>query len=191
MAGSPASSRPASPLSPFSQASPTLSAFDTAAQEPNGVGNSSHQTQNGKTRAGTAAGSVAGDDEEEEEEGELTARSAQKIVNSLWKACLFFCSPRRARYSNVYGYNTFFITLILHLLSMLDTLKHLHRNPYSRSKYQRKRATSDASSTATYATTAMGDGLNNRRRRRTNRQGRYANRSRRRARGGRRRSRRA
>ncbi|SOV06418.1 uncharacterized protein UDID_01631 [Ustilago sp. UG-2017a] len=92
-------------------------------------------------------------DDDEDEEGEITVRSAQKIVDSLWKACHFFCSPLRPRYSNLYGYNTFMLTLAMHLLSMLDTLKHLYRNPSLRSVYQRRRANSVASSAATQNTT--------------------------------------
>ncbi|GAC97192.1 hypothetical protein PHSY_004777 [Pseudozyma hubeiensis SY62] len=68
------------------------------------------------------------DHESEAEEGELTVESAQKTVDSLWRACHFFCSPLRPRYSNLYGYNTFMITLTLHLLSTLETLKHLQRD---------------------------------------------------------------
>ncbi|KAJ9477660.1 RNA-directed RNA polymerase [Pseudozyma hubeiensis] len=68
------------------------------------------------------------DYESEPEEGELTVESAQRTVDSLWRACHFFCSPQRPRYSNLYGYNTFMITLTLHLLSTLETLKHLHRD---------------------------------------------------------------
>lgn len=89
-----------------------------------------------------------GPEEEEEEGAELTVVTAQKIVDSLWKACHFFCSPRRPRYSNVYGYNTFMITLTLHLLSMLETLKHLHRDQGSHRRYfqqQRSAAQSVAS----------------------------------------------
>ncbi|EST06322.2 RNA-dependent RNA polymerase, eukaryotic-type [Kalmanozyma brasiliensis GHG001] len=89
----------------------------------------------------------AGDDdaatvaeEDEGEEGELTAASAQNTVDSLWKACHFFCSPDRPRYSNVYGYNTFMITLTLHMLSMLETLKHLSRDQGGKRYYQRPRA---------------------------------------------------
>ncbi|SNX82461.1 related to RNA-directed RNA polymerase [Melanopsichium pennsylvanicum] len=66
--------------------------------------------------------------DEDSEEGELTAASAQKMVDSLWKSFQFFCSPKRPRYSNVFGYNTFMITLTLHLLTMLETLKHLQRD---------------------------------------------------------------
>ncbi|SPO21803.1 related to RNA-directed RNA polymerase [Ustilago trichophora] len=124
IAVSPSSSRA---VFPTSQASPVLLPADVVAQ-PSG-------------------------EDEEEEDGELTARSAQKIVDSLWKACHFFCSPRRARYSNLYGYNTFMLTLCLHVLSMLETLKHLERNPYNRPFYRRNRANSAASSTATYDTT--------------------------------------
>ncbi|CBQ70480.1 related to RNA-directed RNA polymerase [Sporisorium reilianum SRZ2] len=78
-----------------------------------------------------------GEEGEEEEEGELTVNSAQKTVDSLWKACHFFCSPSRPRYSNVYGYNTFMITLTLHLISMVETLKHLHRTSAGRRYFQR------------------------------------------------------
>ncbi|KAJ1033486.1 hypothetical protein NDA13_001477 [Ustilago tritici] len=92
-------------------------------------------------------------DDDEDEEGKITVRSAQKIVDSLWKACHFFCSPLRPRYSNLYGYNTFMLTLAMHLLSMLHTLKHLYRNPSPRSVYQRRRANSVASSAATQDTT--------------------------------------
>ncbi|KAJ1032585.1 hypothetical protein NDA16_000608 [Ustilago loliicola] len=93
------------------------------------------------------------EEEDEDEEGEITVTSAQKIVDSLWKACHFFSSPRRPRYSNLYGYNTFMLTLVMHLLSMVDTLKLLYRNPTQRSAYQRRRANSVASSAATQETT--------------------------------------
>ncbi|SPO43541.1 related to RNA-directed RNA polymerase [Moesziomyces antarcticus] len=75
-------------------------------------------------------------EEEEAEEGEFTVVSAQKVVDSLWRACCFFASPHRPRYSNVYGYNTFMITLVLHLLSMIETLKHLQRNTMRRTGRQ-------------------------------------------------------
>ncbi|KAJ1039085.1 hypothetical protein NDA10_003197 [Ustilago hordei] len=111
----------------------------------------------GVNKSNGASSSIHNDyavaDDDEDEEGEITVRSAQKIVDSLWKACHFFCSPLRPRYSNLYGYNTFMLTLAMHLLSMLDTLKHLYRNPSLRSVYQRRRANSVASSAATQDTT--------------------------------------
>lgn len=85
----------------------------------------------------------ANTEEQEGEEGELTVATTEKIVDSLWKACNFFCSPNRARFSNCYGYNTFMITLTLHLLSMLETLRHLYRDeavPKRRYFSQRKDA---------------------------------------------------
>ncbi|TKY85046.1 hypothetical protein EX895_006126 [Sporisorium graminicola] len=104
---------------------------------------------------------VAGNEEEEEgdEEGELTATSAQKTVDSLWKACSFFCSPARPRYSNVYGYNTFMITLTLHLISMIETLKHLHRNSAGRrySKQSSNKGKAKAQETGTSVKTESVD----------------------------------
>ncbi|CDS00717.1 hypothetical protein [Sporisorium scitamineum] len=61
----------------------------------------------------------------------------EKTVDSLWKACHFFCSPSRPRYSNIYGYNTFMITLTLHLIFMIETLKHLHRTSAGRRYFRR------------------------------------------------------
>ncbi|SYW79332.1 related to RNA-directed RNA polymerase [Ustilago bromivora] len=60
---------------------------------------------------------------------------------------------KKAKSPNIYGYNTFMLTLAMHLLSMLDTLKHLYRNPSLRSVYQRRRANSVASSASTQDTT--------------------------------------
>ena len=77
-------------------------------------------------------------EDDEEEEGELTSASAQRVVESLWRACRFFCSARRPRYSNMYGYHTFMITLTLHLLSMLETVKHLHRDQHPRRYFAQK-----------------------------------------------------
>ena len=81
----------------------------------------------GFTRLDHGIDDAATEPEEQGEEGELTIGTAQTVVDSLWQACHFFSSPKRPRYSNVYGYNTFMITLVLHTLSMLESLKHLHR----------------------------------------------------------------